>query len=187
MQTHQFKKYSFALAATTALLLTLGLALFWRIATATAQDAPKPIWSMDAMACVPNGSTTENNLVQTSHGHARYTEGKTGDLYLICPFTDASLHGTVVQRIDLTFRGEKVSAGLRMIDKQTGDVYDALQVSDRNCLTDTSQFGNPYLTCIGANNSAHVLDFQRYYYYVQLSLNRTNPATDVRVVGVSIW
>lgn len=173
-----------------ALITALLIALSWHYQRASAQVGLSRLWSIDAMACVPNGATTRNNLVQTSHGHARYTDGKTGDLYLICPFTNAQLHGTTVRSIELTYRNNsnrsKVSATLRMMDKRTGDVSDALSVSTGACLLDSLQLGNPYVTCQGGSGG-HVLDFNRFYYYVQLSLQRPQASDDIRVVGASIW
>jgi hypothetical protein len=175
------------LLAVAVMVLALVVSLSMGTNLATAQSSQGPIWSTDAMACVPNGSTIQYNMVQTSHGHARYTEGKTGALYLICPFTDATRHGTAVSRIAMTFRNGgngRVSAGLRMMDKRSGNVSDALTVRSP-CLIDSTQLGNPYNTCQGSGT--HRLDFNRYYYYVQLSLVRDRAADDVRVVGVSIW
>jgi hypothetical protein len=183
----RFNPKSLFLLAVAVMGLALVTSLLMGTNLATAQSSQGPIWSTDAMACVPNGSTIQNDMVQTSHGHARYTTGKTGALYLICPFTDAARHGTVVSRIAMTFRNGpngRVSASLRMMDKRSGDVTNALTVSSP-CLIDSTQLGNPYNTCQGGGT--HRLDFDRFYYYVQLSLNRDSPADDVRVVGVSIW
>jgi len=156
---------------------------------ARAQGIQPPKWSISAMACVPNGATTQNNMVQTSHGNARYTSGKTGDIYLICPFTDTSLHGLKVTTIEMTYQSSRniqVSAVLRKVDKRSGDITNPLGVTSGNpCLINSTQLGDKYLTC-GQTSSPHTLDFNKYYYYVQISLHRDNSAEEVRIVGVTI-
>ena len=190
MHTNVINSKHLTLIGAVALSITILATTTWYNQRASAQGGSARLWSIDAMACVPNGATTRNNMVQTSHGHARYTDGKTGDLYLICPFTNAQLHGTMVRGIELTYRDNsnrgKVSATLRMMDKRSGNVSDVLSISTSACLLDSLQLGNPYFTCQGGSGG-HALDFDRFYYYVQFSLQRAQASEDIRVVGASIW
>jgi hypothetical protein len=189
MTIHQLHPKHLAQFVLGSLILTLVLALLLQPPRVTAQNDSGLKWSVDAMACVPNGSTSRNELVDTSHGHARYAEGKMGDGYLICPFTDAALHGTVVRGIAMTFRDNtlngSITTSLRMMDKRSGAVLDALRITS-DCLIDSTQLGNPYFNCSNTG-TGHQLDFNRYYYYVQFSLHRSTTTADVRMVGASIW
>jgi hypothetical protein len=190
MKYSQLGQHAYArVGVILAILLAILIGLTTGADFAQAQNGG-PKWSTNAMACVPNGSTTNANMVQTSHAHARYTDGKTGDLYLICPFSDASLHGAAVSTIEMTYISTgsgKVSAVLRQVKKGSGDVTNILEVrTEPRCLTDSSHLGDRFAHCRDFS-SGHVLDFNNNYYYVQISLNRQNSSDDVRIEGVSLW
>jgi hypothetical protein len=189
MTIHQLHPKRLAQVVLGSAVLTLVLALLLQPQHVNGQNNSELKWSVDAMACVPNGSTSRNELMDTSHGHARYAEGKTGDAYLICPFTATALQGMVVRGIAMTFRDNtpngSITASLRMMDKRSGAVLDALRITS-DCLIDSTQLGNPYWTCSNIG-TGHQLDFNRYYYYVQFSLRRSTTTADVRMVGAGIW
>jgi hypothetical protein len=154
--------------------------------TTPAADNPGPKWSTSAMACVPNGSTTQNDMVQTSHGNARYTPGKTGDLYLICPFTDGGLLGSTVSTISLTLQSSqniKASAVLREVSPHSGSIRNIVRVSNDDPCLGTSI--DPYFTCTNVS-PPQVLNCVTCFYYVQISLHRDSAADEVRVLGVAI-
>ncbi len=143
-----------------------------------------PRWSINAMACVPNGESARAGMVDTSHGHARYASGKTGRMYLICPVTRASLHGSRVRSISMTAQTSgsgAVDAALRYVN-HAGSVDNALGVSTNdNCLFSGT---NPWVACSRAGFN-HQLDFNLYSYYVQISFNRNRANDEASVIMVS--
>jgi len=173
-------------------LFIIGVILFNLLAVqpshmAEAQSASTIKWSINAMSCVPNGTTTQNNMVQTSNGNARFTAGKTGDIYLICPFSDGSLNGSTVTTIEMTLQSSgniKASAVLRKVLKLSGNVSNLLGVSRGPSCLGSSIY--PYYTCTKIS-SLSTLDFDNYYYYVQVSLHRDSSGDDVRILGVTIY
>lgn len=183
-------KWRFAAGLLLAILLILFMSLLSGLRQVQATNGG-PQWSTNAMACTPNGSTIANSLVQTSHGHARFSDGKTGDLYLICPFSDATLHGTGVKTIAMQYVSNgsgKVSVALRRMDRQSGDISNLLEIGTATgCPANATPAGSKWSVCQGGATALQSLDFNRYYYYVQLSLNRANAADVVQIAGVTIW
>jgi len=148
------------------------------------------LWSINAMACIPNGSTIENNQYSSSAGHVRFNETKKGNIYLICPITDGALHGRDADQIILTYKdtsgrnndGGKVRANLRKVDINSGHVSDAgLSVNGEGC--EAADF----TACIdGLDQPGHTFDFNKYYYYVQITMFRNSTQFDVQAAGVKL-
>ncbi|CAG0950500.1 hypothetical protein ARNL5_00066 [Anaerolineae bacterium] len=141
-----------------------------------------PIYSISAMACTPNGETARLGLVDSSHGNARFAGGRSGTIYLICPFTDASLHGRVVNTITVTISGGAngtLTAALRASDQRNDNVRDVLVYRNTQACLGTS--ATRFFNCSDSSQS-HSLDFNANYYYVQISMSTGAP----RVYGVTI-
>lgn len=177
-------KWKIVIASGTIIAAALTVTLAWRTAKVTAQSGPW-VWTTDVMTCVPNGPTTQNDLVWTSFGMAEFQVGKTGNIDLACAFSDASLQGITVREIEMTYvvaRGPGAAqARLRAIGKVQGDYQDVLDV--------TSNVGCANVTTVhkcSSKSLSHVLDFNKFYYYVLLSMSRSTDTTQVRLVGASI-
>lgn len=174
-----------ALTTIAALIVLMLVVLLSQYQTVSSQGNG-PLYSISAMACTPNGETARAGLIDTSHGNARFANGRSGTAYLICPVTDATLEGRVVNRITLTVSGGssdvQVSAALRASDRRNDNVRNVLAISTP-CLGNTAE---RFFNCHN-NSSSHRLDFSANYYYVQISITKSSSNSESpRIYGVMV-
>ena len=164
-------------------------------------------WSMNAMAFVPTQKTLQSNIAFQVAGKVTFQEGKIGTITLICPLSSGPLipetqTGTefVIKQLSLTYRdGDAegssgvVSATLRIVNKETGHVSNLENVSSNAPGAPNSgpktyvTHGEPKLnTGAPMPGINHKLNLNKYFYYIQITLKRTNPNIPVAVMGVTL-
>jgi len=159
-------------------IMVFGLVLGASSNTANAQVNT---WSSVGAGCVPTGQTSARALTFNSAGDVSFAAGKTGEIIVTCPvpaFIDSAVGMTVVYR-DSDGAGTLVSvqANLRRKDLLTGQASDA----DAKFNSDGGPFsggagyavagvliGNP------CNGNLFHFDHNRYAYYVQINMKRSN-------------
>lgn len=173
------------------LMLTI---LFIIPSAALAQS--KVVWSFDAMACEPAGAPIARDLYDSLAGKVRFREGKIGTIALICPISD-DLGNTQLRSLRLTYRdgdGKEgpsvVSAAIRRVRRSDGHVATLpngdVSSNDSNAVNSgptgwaTHQSGAP------GRVLNHVLDLDKFYYYVQINLRRTDAAVPLAAMGVHL-
>ena len=179
-----------------ALLLVLA-GLFFAPGAVLAQS--RVVWSYDAMACVPAGAPIPTGLYDALAGGVRFREGKTGTVSLICPI-QADLSGTHLRSLRLTYRdgdgpgpGNEaggVSAALRRVTMRDGSVETVRNgeiSSNKSSALNSGPTGWATDQSATSGNTLDVtLDFSKYFYYVQITLKRTDPSVAVGALGVHL-
>ena len=162
----------------------------------TAATQSKVVWTMNAMACLPAGAPIISNRHDALAGAVRFRDGQTGNIALICPIPD-DLGGTTLRSLRLTYRDadgrqgpSKVSAVIRRIRHSDGHVATLpngdVSSNDTNATNSgpngwaTHQSGSP------GNVLSHAIDAANFYYYVQINLQRADPAVPLGAMGVHL-
>jgi hypothetical protein len=162
-------------------LTAIGIVLLLGATEAFAQN---PKWVMDGAGCVPSDRTIKADSYIVVGGRIKFNGSRTGGIAVICPVS-AGL-GTV-SRIGVSYRDStgsgksaRVSTDLRRIRKTDGHVENVtgtgLTFSSDNHAT------TKYTFALGGSPSDHTLDDVNYYYFVQVTLVRSN-ATEVAEFG----
>lgn len=156
----------------------------------------KVVWSSNAMACEPAGAPIVRDRYDSLAGKVRFRAGKTGSIALICPISD-DLGKAQLRSLRLTYRdadGKEgpsvVSAAIRRVRRSDGSVATltngGVSSNDPNAINSgptgwaTHQSGAP------GNVLNHVLDLEKFYYYVQINLKRTDAAVPLAAMGVHL-
>lgn len=140
-------------------------------------------WSIVGAGCTPTGQTTAGSLIFNSAADLSFATGKTGEIIVTCPvpdFIDTAVGMSVVYR-DSDGAGTlvNVQANLRKKDLFTGQASNAGAILNSNSgpLSGTTGYaaaavliGNP------CNGSLFHFDHNRYAYYVQINMKRSNAA-----------
>jgi hypothetical protein len=140
-------------------------------------------WSIVGAGCVPTGQTSAGALTFNSAGDVSFATGKIGEIIVTCPvpdFIDSAVGMTVVYR-DSDGAGTlvNVQANLRKKDLLTGQASNAGAIfnSDSGPVSGTAGYavagvllGNP------CNGNLFHFDHNRYAYYVQINMKRSNTA-----------
>lgn len=152
------------------------------------------IWSHDAMAAVPTPATLRGDLYDSVAGRVKFREDETGTVNLICP-VPASLHDRHVRSLFLTYQdgdgreGPSVaSAALRSIRKEDGHV-ETVANGNVSSNDDDAENSGPdgwvtHQSASAGDTIEHDMDFDRHYYYVQITLERSDPSVPVGAIGV---
>lgn len=138
-------------------------------------------WSIVGAGCVPTGQTTAGSLIFNSAGDVSFATGKTGEIIVTCPvpdFIDSAVGMSVVYRdSDGADTLVNVQANLRKKDLSTGQASNAGAIfnSDRGPASGATGYavagvvlGNP------CNGNLFHFDHNRYAYYVQINMKRSN-------------
>ena len=174
----------------TFLILILSL-------TTNSYGQSRVVWSYDAMAAVPSIPAIKNDLYRVLWGRVIFNEGKTGIVTLFCPITEGT---GKFRSLILTYKdgdgplgSSEVSAVLRRVNRTGGP-----PVSFQYGLVSSNGVGYPVSNESQGNwktkqsartgetlrNQSHQLDFKNYYYYVQITMKRTDPEVPLGVMGV---
>lgn len=154
------------------------------------------VWSCNAMAATPTPKTLDEGLVDALAGRVRFREGRAGTANLICPIGPSSekLANFTVRSLHLTYRdgdGKEgpsvVSAALRRINKATGHVETVRNggvSSNHDKATNSGPDGfASHQSATGGQTIGESLDLDRFYYYVQITLRRSDAAVPLVVQG----
>ena len=161
------------------------------------------VWSCNAMAAVPAIPAVRDQLYEVRAGRVIFKEGKSGTINLFCPITRDL--GPSLWDLRLTYRDgdghegpSVVSAALRRVNRKTGHV-----ASFKYGTVSSNDDGNPSINENPAPNSGpqgwathqsarpgrtllnqnHQMDLENFYYYVQITMKRTNGVTPLGVMG----
>ena len=156
----------------------------------------KILWSCNAMTAQPAGIPIIRNKHVSSHGSVRFRAGRTGTVSLVCPVTSWSGPG-YIRSLILTYRDgdgrqgpSRVVASLRRVRLSDGHIETL-----RNGTTDSNQSNAinsgprgwaSHQSARAGNVIGHVPDFNRYYYYVQITMTRRDAAVPIGAMGVSL-
>lgn len=174
------------------LLMLIGLF----IVASAVQAQSEVVWSSNAMACEPAGAPIARDLYDSLAGKVRFREGKSGRIALICPISD-DLGSAQLRSLRLTYRdgdGKEgpsvVSAAIRRVKRSDGHIETLrngdVSSNDSNAVNSgptgwaTHQSGAPGAVL------GHVLDLDKFYYYVQINLRRTDAAVPLGAMGVHL-
>jgi len=145
-------------------------------------------WASIGAGCVPTGQSQQTNIHFNSAGRTTFNASSVGEVILTCPITMPFTHGintslTVAYRDpDGTGAGARVLATLRRMDQQTGAV-DTLAQFDSN----TSSVTNFAVAAAGFGNCGpSPFAFDRFYYYVQINMTRSDLAMPVEIAAVAL-
>jgi hypothetical protein len=140
-------------------------------------------WSVAGAGCVPTGQTSAQALNFNSAADVSFALGKTGEIILTCPvpdYIDSALSMTVVYRdSDAAGTLVTVQANLRKKDLLTGQASNAGALFNSNTGPASGATGYAVAgTILGnpCNGSVFHFDHNRYAYYVQINMKRTNTA-----------
>ena len=138
-------------------------------------------WSIVGAGCIPTGQTTARSLIFNSAGDVSFATGKTGEIIVTCPvpdFIDSATGMSVVYRdSDGAGTSVNVQANLRKKDLTTGEASDAGAIFNSNTgpisgpagyAVAGAVLGNP------CNGNLFHFDHNRYAYYVQINMKRSN-------------
>lgn len=184
--THTVQTVSLLKKHALGMLTTLVAAFM--LAAPQPADAQSPRWAMNGAGCVPTGTTIqlENYLVVA--GHVKFQAGKTGQITLICPVSVGvgNVNRLGVAYIDSTGTGvgSGVRAQLRRIRKTTGNVETVAGFEFDSNASFPSTAAWAYRGAGVARG--HTLDDFNYYYYVQVTLNRSNSSDIASIGGVEL-
>ena len=151
-------------------------------------NAQSPRWAMNGAGCVPTGTTIqlENHLVVA--GHVKFQSGKTGQIVLICPVSVGvgSVNRLGVSYIDSSGTGATsgVRVQLRRIRKTTGNVETVAGFDFNSNASFPSTASWAYRGAVTA--AGHTLDDFNYFYYVQVTLSRSNTIDAASIGGVEL-
>jgi hypothetical protein len=148
------------------------------------------------MAGSPTPATLESELYDALAGRVRFRSGKTGTANLIYP-VPATLDDRFVRSLFLTYRDgdgrqgpSVVSAVLRFVRKSDGHVQ-SVGNSGVSSNDDAAPNSGPngwatHQSATRGNTieNAHTMDFESNYYFVQLTLRRSDPAVPLGALGV---
>lgn len=177
-------------------------------AATVANPAIRTGWAMDSMGCIITEESAQKNIAFQVAGKTTFRDGAVGTFTLICPISSGPLipetrHGEdfVVKQLEMTWQdgdaegpAGAVTVQLRHVNKKTGHVETIIGF-DSNSLgvpnSGPSQFathGVPDLTQGVPNHGInHRLNFQTHYYYIQVTVKRTNARVPVKFMGASLW
>ena len=154
------------------------------------------VWSSNAMACEPAGAPIASDRHDSLAGVVRFKDGKTGNIALICAISD-NLGNTQLRSLRLTYRDgdgkqgpSEVRAAIRRVRRSDGRV-ETLANGDVSSNDSTAVNSGPDGWAThqsGAQGSVlnHVLDLEKFYYYVQINLIRADVAVPLGVMGVHL-
>ena len=126
-------------------------------------------WQSTAMACVPSGSTVEQNKYVTTAGRVKFKPGQSGKITFICPVSrplpsgEYVLRGRIKTPIPDRFG---ISLQLRKANNSSGNVNTVLSV---NMVQTGNVSGFRFADSI---LKAVDFDFDRDTYWVQISYSR---------------
>lgn len=154
------------------------------------------VWSHNAMAAAPTPATLREDLYDARAGRVVFREGKTGTVNLVCPVS-ADLRDTHLRSLFLTYRDgdgpeepSVVSAALRVIRTSDGHVETVengnVSSNDGTAPDSGSEGWETHQSATPGNTIEHTLDFDRNYYYVQITLRRDEPDVPLGAIGVSL-
>lgn len=169
----------------------------------------RTVWSCSGENFVSTHRAIQNDLYVSSHGSIRFKEGKTGIIYASCPFTqnyhDQSGPGDTVWCLGLTYRarvasegddvsgtpptpGSTVKASFKRVKKSNGDIDIIYSINSFYGPNSTPTGWATHKSCNPYQNpgrrQGHTFDFDNYYYYVAISLERNNPDVPTGALGV---
>jgi len=160
----------------------LPVALFLTLAAPANAD---PYWSAIATSCVPDSVAIQGNRYRGLSDNAITMPGnKLDPITLICgvvpnntPSPPNRLSMTYLDSTGLAVSG-RVQAQLIRVTRNNGTRY-VVATLNSNKFSDT--------TAVQRNVSfAHILNFNAFYYYVRLDLDRSLASETVRSIGVSL-
>jgi hypothetical protein len=175
----------------------LAALFFTCLLSVNAHAQSKVVWSCNAMAAVPAISAVRNQLYEVRAGRVIFKEGKSGTINLFCPITRDL--GPSLRSLHLTYRdgdGHKgktssVTAAIRRVNKKTGHVtsFKFGTVSSNDVAAPdsgpkgwkTHQSARASETLLNQN---HHMDLGNFYYYVQITMRRTDDKVPLAVMGV---
>ena len=176
----RFEKHAFSIitAAVAAMML----------AAPQPAKAQSPRWAMNGAGCVPTGTTIQLENYLMVAGHVKFQAGKTGQIVLTCPVAVGvgNVNRLGVAYIDSTGTGTAsgVRVQLRRIRKTTGNVetVTGFDFNSNSSFPSTASWAHR-----GAGPaSGHTLDDFNYYYYVQVTLTRSNTSDSASIGGVEL-
>ncbi len=170
------------------------------------------VWSFNAMAAVPAIPAVGDQLYEVRAGRVIFKEGESGTINLFCPITRdlgplRSLFLTYRDG-DGWLYPASVTATLRRVNRRTGHVtsfnYGTVSSNDPGDFSDVDtpiqpapnseidgwathqsakpgKFGGPAETLL---NQTHRMDLWNFYYYVQITMKRTDGMIPLAVMGV---
>lgn len=152
------------------------------------------IWSQDAMAAVPTPATLRADLYDSVAGRVKFRSGRTGTVNLISAIP-ATLHKRHLRSLFLTYQDgdgrqgpARVSAALRMIRRRDGHVETVrnggVSSNDRRAPNSGPRGWVTHQSATRGNTIDHRLDFEKNYYYVQITLRRSDPTVPLGAIGV---
>ena len=138
-------------------------------------------WAANAPSCVPLDTTVQSNLMQISGSAVSLTSGETGTVTMYCAVTPNTGGDTTPNRGWLTYKQTGtdgyVKARFYKVSRTTGTITQLFQIDGGTSSTTTETYQIPV---------GFTLDFNNYYYYYRVDLNRTNTSSVKTFYGVSM-
>ncbi len=153
-------------------------------------QAQTPAYHIAGISCVPSSQTIKAETYVSQAGNIRFDIGKTGRLTMFCPITpEQSFRGalkslTTLLRDDDGRGSGLVAVNLRRLQRSDGAISDhpgAQLNSNRDC-RDSDVTG--WKECVVRFETG--LDFSRFYYFFQVTLERTDARKNVYLGGIRL-
>ena len=150
------------------------------------------------MSCVPIPLVVQKDLIDVQSGRVIFKPGKAGIVSLICPIGTVSekMKNASLRSLFLTYRdgdgkegpGGVVTANLRRVRQSDGAVE-----SLSNSLVSSNSTNAPnsgpkgwatHQSATTNSNIAQGFEFDKFYYYVHITMKRDDSAVPLAVLGV---
>jgi hypothetical protein len=143
-----------------------------------------PVWSITASSCVPDAESIRLDRYTTAGPTVAHRDANVDLIQLMCNISDPPFQGGDWDLV-ITYRdstgtgtGARLIGRLLRVSRLTGVQNAVVTFNSNNTAATTMVKGSIGFT--------HTFDFDTYYYYVLLQLDRTTAAEIVQVVGVAI-
>ena len=172
-------------------LMLLVMLLLFAEAPLNAQTIGRKIeWQVAAITCTPTSKTIKENKYSTSGGTLSFKQEKTGQLIFTSPIAKPlpagkySIGGKVKIADDKrSYNAQSIVISLRKKDIKTGAVQTILQTEGIN----KSQLNSlDYQTIFSSFPKAIQFNFDKFTYWMQISIQRKDPANNSVVSSIQL-
>ena len=170
--------------------------VFMSVGTWSGPAMAKILWSCNAMTAQPVGIPIIRTKNDASHGAVRFRANRTGTVSLVCPVT--TWPGSAgIRSLIFTYRDgdgrqgpARVVASLRRVRRSDGHIAtlgnSTVDSNQSNAINSGPRGWATTQSARAGQTIGHLPDFNRYYYYVQITMIRRDAAVPLGAMGVSM-
>lgn len=153
------------------------------LSTTAAAIADTVEWSSAAMACTPTSRTVAEGKYVTTAGRVKFRKGKTGSISFVCPITQKLKRGSYILKGHTTYAGGGNGQTLIALRRSKKDGYGVTNVVNADIYFAAPP--NKHRSQSGGNKNL-VFDTAKFYYWVQLTIKKSDSNGERAIHGVEL-